>query len=139
MEISKFYMQICNNLTVFNTNFNVKKCNAFFAWLISKIDVSMELIKTTKKSLKFLLTIVQIKNIVNISKPHQGCNSWISRKAVSIFFLRKHAYGGANLVPVAVPEICYLICLLNLKQLFFRTKSAILISSLVGIVCYSLL
>ena len=31
MAISRFYIQICNNLTVFNTNFKVKKCNAFFA------------------------------------------------------------------------------------------------------------
>ena len=57
MAISRFYIQICNNLTVFNTNFKVKKCNAFFAWLISKFDVSMELIKTTQKGLKFLLTM----------------------------------------------------------------------------------
>ena len=57
MAISRFYMQICNNLTVFNTNFRVKKCNAFFAWLIFKFDVSMELIKTSQKGLKFLLTM----------------------------------------------------------------------------------
>ena len=31
MAIRKFYIQICNNLTAFNTNFKVKKCNAFFA------------------------------------------------------------------------------------------------------------
>ena len=30
MAISRFYIQIRNNLTVFNTNFRVKKCNAFF-------------------------------------------------------------------------------------------------------------
>ena len=31
MTISRFYIQICNNLTVFNSNFKAKKCNAFFA------------------------------------------------------------------------------------------------------------
>ena len=31
MAISRFYIRISNNLTVFNTNFKVKKCNAFFA------------------------------------------------------------------------------------------------------------
>ena len=31
MAISRFYIQISNNLTVLNTNFLVKKCNAFFA------------------------------------------------------------------------------------------------------------
>ena len=71
MAVSRIYIQICNNPTVFNTNAKVKKCNAFFAWLINKFDVSVELIKTTKKSLKFLLTIVLLKNIVNISRPHQ--------------------------------------------------------------------
>ena len=50
MAISRFYIQICNNLIVFNTNFKVKKCNAFFASLISKFDVGMELIKTTQES-----------------------------------------------------------------------------------------
>ena len=31
MAISRFYMQVCNNLNVLNTNFKVKKYNAFFA------------------------------------------------------------------------------------------------------------
>ena len=30
MAISRFYIQLCNNLTVFNTNFKGKKCIAFF-------------------------------------------------------------------------------------------------------------
>ena len=72
MAISRFYIQICNNLTIFNTNFKVKKCNAFFALLIFKFDISVELIKTTQKTLKFLLTMCpDKKNIVNICKPHQ--------------------------------------------------------------------
>ena len=31
IAISRFYIQICNNLTVVNTNFKVKKYNAFIA------------------------------------------------------------------------------------------------------------
>ena len=31
MAVSRFYIQICNTITVLNTNFKVKKCNAFFA------------------------------------------------------------------------------------------------------------
>ena len=42
-------------------------------------------------------------------------------------------YGGANLVPIAVPEICCLTLSLNSNKLFFRTNSANLTSSLVGI------
>ena len=72
MAISRFYIQICNNVTAFNTNFRVNKCNAFFAWLISKFHVSIELIKATQKSLKFLVTMCSDKiNIVNISNSHQ--------------------------------------------------------------------
>ena len=102
--------------------------------------MSIELIKTTQKSSKFLLTVCPDKKISSIYLNHaKGCNSWFSRKAVSILFISKHTQGGANLVPVAVPEICCLICPLNSKYLFFRTKSVILISSLVGIVCCFLL
>ena len=65
MAIIRFFKQICNNL-------KIKICNALFAWLTYKFDVSMELIKTTQKGLKFLLTMCpDKKNIVNLSKPHQ--------------------------------------------------------------------
>ena len=43
------------------------------------------------------------------------------------------AYGGANLVPIAVPEICWNVSLLNSKNLLLNTNSAILIKSSVGI------
>ena len=42
-------------------------------------------------------------------------------------------YGGANLVPIAVPKICYLFSLLNSEKLFLRTNSANLTRSLVGL------
>ena len=69
----------------------------------------------------------------------KGCFSWVSRETVSILSINKHASGGANLVPIVVPEIRCLIYLLSSKQIFFRTKSTVLISSFVGIVCFSLL
>ena len=118
MTISRFYIQICNNLTVFNSNFKAKKCNAFFAWLICKFDVSMEFMKTTQKALKFLLTMCPNRKISSVYLNHtKGCNSWVSRKAVSILSIDKHAYGEANLLPIAVPEICCLIWpLLNLTR-----------------------
>ena len=49
------------------------------------------------------------------------------------------AYGAANLVPTAVPEIRCLISLLSSKKLFLRTNSANLTRLLVGIfeVCSS--
>ena len=36
-----------------------------------------------------------------------------------------HAYGGANFVPMAVPEICCFIFESSSKKLFFRTNLAI--------------
>ena len=42
-------------------------------------------------------------------------------------------YGGANLRPIAVPESCCLILLLNSKKLFFKTNSVIIAKSSVGI------
>ena len=116
MAISRFYIQICNNLTVFNTNFKVKKCNAFFAWLISKFDVCMELIRLRKKVWSSYSPCVQIKKISLRYLNHtKRCNSWVSRKAVSVLSINKHAYRGANLVPIAVPEIFCLIYPLNSK------------------------
>ena len=43
------------------------------------------------------------------------------------------AYGAANVVPIALPEICHFISLLNSKKLFLRTNSANLTGLLVGI------
>ena len=47
--------------------------------------------------------------------------------------MERHAYGGANLVPTAVPETCCLILLLNSEKLFFNTNSAVLTKSSMGI------
>ena len=77
--IGRFYIQICNNLTVFNINFKIKKCKAFFALRICKFDISMKLIKTTQKSLNFLHTMYPDKKIFSIYLNHiKGCNSWVS-------------------------------------------------------------
>ena len=87
IAISRFYIQICNNLTVFSINFKVQKCNAFFSWLNSKFDVAM----TMQKGLKFLLPMCPDKKILSIYLNYtKGYNSWVSRKAVSILSINKH-------------------------------------------------
>ena len=58
---------------------------------------------------------------------------FISKKVVSNLSMKRHAYGGPNLVPIAVSETCCLILLLNLKNLFFNTNSTILTKSPVEI------
>ena len=50
---------------------------------------------------------VQMKNISSIYLNHNhGLTSSKSRKSFSISSINKHGYGGANLVPMDVPEIC---------------------------------
>ena len=72
------------------------------------------------------------ENIILYLSNTKGCNCCISRKLVLNLSMKKRpAYGGANLVPIAVPETC-LILLLNSNKLFFNTNSAILTKS-VGI------
>ena len=92
MTVSRFYIEICNNLTVFDTNFKVKKCNAFFAWLISKFDVRMEL---NSFQLSSCSLCVQMKKISSIYLNHtKGCNSWVSKKKNSLNFIHKQTRIG---------------------------------------------
>ena len=63
----------------------------------------------------------------------RGCNCYASRKLVSNLPMKRHAYGGADLLPIAVPETWYLVLLLKPKKLFFSTNSAILTESSAGI------
>ena len=61
------------------------------------------------------------------------CKYFISKKVVSNLSMKRHAYGGPNLVPIVVSETCCLILLLNSKNLFFNTNSTILTKSPVEI------
>ena len=67
----------------------------------------------------------QMKNISSIYLHHlRGCSSvsfkiLSTRSAINII-----AYGGANLVPIAVPLNCFKVFSLNWKMLFFKTISA---------------
>ena len=44
-------------------------------------------------------------------------------KSISTLSMKIHAYDGENLVPMAVPEICYLSFESNSKKLFLSTNS----------------
>ena len=48
-----------------------------------------------------------MKNVSSIYLNHNhGLTISESRKSLSILSINKHAYGGTNLVPVAILEIC---------------------------------
>ena len=54
IAISRFYIQICNNLTVVNTNSKVKKYNAFFARLYVNLMSVWNSVETTQKKFEVL-------------------------------------------------------------------------------------
>ena len=54
----------------------------------------------------------------------KGFTTCVSRESISTLSMKIHAYVGANLVPVAVPEICCLTFGSNSKKLFLSTNSA---------------
>ena len=62
----------------------------------------------------------------------KGCNSCVSKKLISNISINKHAYGNANLVPIALPKACFLMLLLNSKRLFFKANPSTLTKSPVG-------
>ena len=86
-----------------------------------------------KKIFSFSSPCVHIKKISSMYLSHtKGCNCCVSKKLASNLSKKKHAYGGANLLPIAVPETCCLTLLLKSNQLFFNTNSSILTKSFVG-------
>ena len=74
-----------------------------------------------------LFTMGPDEKISSIYQKHtKGCNCWPSRSLVSRLFMKIHAYGGANLVPIAVLEIyCCFVLLPNSKLLLLSTNTAI--------------
>ena len=54
----------------------------------------------------------------------KGFTACASRKSISTLSMKIHAYCGANLVPMAVPEICCLTFESNTNKLFLSTNSA---------------
>ena len=54
----------------------------------------------------------------------KGFTACVSRKSISTLSMKIHAYCGANLVTMAVPEICCLTFESNSNKLFLSTNSA---------------
>ena len=53
----------------------------------------------------------------------KGFTTCVSRKSIATLSMKIHVYDGANLVPMAVPEICRLTFESNSKKLFLSTNS----------------
>ena len=54
-----------------------------------------------------------------------GFKFCVVKKSVLNLSIKMHAYGGANSIPLTVPEICCFIFESNSKNLFFRTNLAV--------------
>ena len=119
--LSRFKVQIGKNLAMSLTYFYIKKRYTFFIGFVGKLNTGIKLIKTFQKNLKFFCTMrlssmYQNIKILSMYLNHtKGYNCCVSRKLPSNLSMKRHAYGGANLVPVAIPGTCCLILLLNSK------------------------
>ena len=80
-----------------------------------------KLLRRFRSSSSWSSPSVRMKNMSSIYLNHNhGLTISESRNSFSILSINKHAYGGANLVPIAVPEICWMILVSNSKKLFFQ-------------------
>ena len=68
----------------------------------------------------------------------KGFTVCVSRESISTLSMKIHAYGGANLVPTALPEICCLTFESNSKKLFLSTNSAVSNKSVDGTFLFDL-
>ena len=68
----------------------------------------------------------------------KGFTVYVSRKSISTLSMKIHAYGGANLVPMPVPEICYLTFESNSKKLFLSANSSMSTKSADGTFLFDL-
>ena len=95
-------------------------------------------IKQLRKSWSFPSPWVHRKKMSSIYLSQtQRFKFYVVKKSVSNLSINMHTYGGANFVPMAVPEICCFIFESNSKKLFFRTNLAICRRSSVAILLSS--
>ena len=79
-----------------------------------------KLFKFSKNSSSFSSLSFQIKKMSSMYLSHtEGFTASVSIELFSTLSIKIHAYGGADLVPMAVPEICCLTFESNSKKLFW--------------------
>ena len=103
-----------------------KKLTDFLDFSLVNLKYGWKLLKFSKNSSSFSSLSFQIKKMSSIYLSHtKGFTFCVSRKLISTLSMKIHAYGGANLVPMAIPEICCLTFEPNSKKLFLSKSSAI--------------
>ena len=86
----------------------------FDSWV--KFILEWYWLRSSRKNLRFSAPRVQIKNLSSIYWYHtNGRYSCVLRIFISNLSMKIQAYVDASLVPIAVPDICYLIIPLNSK------------------------
>ena len=100
----------------------MKKCDISSIALVGKLNTWIKSINSfMTESLSYRNQFIETMHYLNHAK---GCNCCVSRILASKFSMRKHAYGGTDLVPIAVPETCCLTLILNSEKLLFNSLNA---------------
>ena len=86
----------------------------FDSWV--KFILGGYLLRSSGKNFSFSSPCVEMKNVSSIYRYHPNSRYFcVLRKSVSNLSMKIQAYVGANLVPIAVPDICCLTIPLNSK------------------------
>ena len=110
MIVSTFEVRVLNNLALSQTYFHIKKRDIFFIRLLGKVNRWIRFIKNFQKISQFFFIMHPYKeNMINVSEPQQGLQLLHFKKTRLKLALERHAYGGANLGPITVPETCCLM------------------------------
>ena len=92
----------------------------FTRFFTCKFQIWMKFFNFSKNSSSFSSLSFQIKKMSSMYLSHtEGFTASVSIQLFSTLSMKIHAYGGANLVPMAVPEISCLTFESNSKKLFW--------------------
>ena len=104
-----FYVQSVDTLLSSKLTVRSKELiqSLFDSWV--KFILGWYLLRSFRKNLSFSSSCVQINNISSIYRYHtNGRYSCVLRKSVSNLSMKIQTYLGANLVPIELPDICFL-------------------------------
>ena len=124
MAICFFSIQIGGYTTIFKADIKIQKYYFFCDDSSINLRLGRNWFSFCIDFFKFYFSMRPYKKDVHrqySTAKINGWRSWVLRKSVSVLSMQVKVYGGANLVPTAVPEICCLP-VINFKQIIFQNK-----------------
>ena len=123
--IGRLNKQICHELSPYQYYIYIKKLIVSFEYSVVNFIVGWKLFNLLKNFSRDSSPCSQIKKMLSVYLRHIIS---FSSEALRIFSsksaINKLAYGGANLLPIAVPRTCLKVFSSNWTMLFFSTISA---------------